>query len=77
MLGSPLHDPCVIAYLIHPELFMGRNLHVAIETTSELTMDRSIVDLWRSGQQSPNVHVIQQVDDEGFYRLLVEQLARL
>ncbi len=77
MLGSPLHDPCVIAYLIQPELFTGRDLHVAIETTSELTMGRSIVDLWRSGQQAPNARVIQQADDEGFYGLLIQRLARL
>ncbi len=77
ILGSPLHDPCVIAYLIQPELFVGRNLHVAIETTSELTMGRSIVDLWRSGHQEPNACVIQQADDEGFYSLLIQRLARL
>jgi purine nucleosidase len=77
MLGSPLHDPCVIAYLLQPELFVGRNLHVAIETMSELTMGRSIVDLWRSGQQASNAHVLQQADDEGFYSLLIQRLARL
>ncbi len=77
MLGSPLHDPCVIAYLLHPELFKGRDLHVAIETTSELTMGRSIVDLWRSGYQAPNVHVVQRADDEGFYSLLIQRLATL
>lgn len=77
MLGSPLHDPCVIAYVIHPELFMGRNLHVAIETTSELTMGRSVVDLWQSGRQVPNAYVIQQADDEGFYSLLIQRLAKL
>jgi purine nucleosidase len=77
MLGSPLHDPCVIAYLLQPELFAGRELHVAIETMSEVTMGRSIVDLWRSGQQAPNAYVIQQADDEGFYSLLIQRLARL
>ena len=77
MLGSPLHDPCVIAYLIQPELFVGRNLHVAIETTSELTMGRSIVDLWQSGHHAPNAYVIQQADDEGFYSLLTHRLSEL
>ena len=26
--GGPLHDPCVIAYLLKPELFKGRNCNV-------------------------------------------------
>jgi purine nucleosidase len=77
MPGSPLHDPCVIAYLLQPELFSGRDLYVAVETTSELTMGRTVVDLWRSGDDAPNAHVIQRGDDEGFYNLLVERLARL
>jgi purine nucleosidase len=77
MLGSPLHDPCVIAYLIQPELFMGRDLHVAIETTSEVTMGRSIVDLWGSGERKPNARVIDRADDAGFYGLLIERLRGL
>ena len=32
--GAPLHDPCVIAYLIAPELFSGRRINVEIETQS-------------------------------------------
>ena len=30
--GAPMHDPCVIAYLLRPELFAGRDCHVVIET---------------------------------------------
>ena len=35
--GAPLHDPCVIAYLLRPDLFSGRHINVEIETQSELT----------------------------------------
>ena len=35
--GGPLHDPCVIAYLLQPELFKGRNCNVTVEASSELT----------------------------------------
>ena len=30
--GAPLHDPCVTAYLIQPDLFSGRHINVEIET---------------------------------------------
>ena len=40
--GHPLHDPCVIAYLLWPDLFAGRDCHVAVETASEATIGRSI-----------------------------------
>ena len=31
--GAPLHDPCVTAYLLKPEIFEGRLCNVEIETT--------------------------------------------
>ncbi len=42
--GGPLHDPCVIAYLLKPELFKGKHVNVAIETASELTRGMTVVD---------------------------------
>jgi purine nucleosidase len=72
-----LHDPCVIAYLIAPELFEGVEVNVAIETQSPLTLGMSVVD-WRgiSGRQ-PNARVMTRIDADGFFALLAERLARL
>lgn len=72
-----LHDPCVIAWLIAPELFRGRRVNVAIETESPLTMGMSVTD-WRgvTGRRA-NALVLETVDAPGFYDLLTERLARL
>jgi purine nucleosidase len=72
-----MHDPCVIAYLLMPELFGGREVNVAIETQSPLAMGLTLID-WRgiSGRK-PNARVIEAVDADGVYRLLAERLARL
>jgi purine nucleosidase len=75
--GAPLHDPCVIAYLLKPSLFKSRNLYVTVEITSEATMGRTIVDWWQSTHHQPNVNVVCEVDAEGFYALLTDRLARL
>ncbi|NET30956.1 MAG: nucleoside hydrolase [Cyanothece sp. SIO1E1] len=77
MSGAPLHDPCVIAYLLQPDLFTYRDAYVAIETTSELTMGRSVVDRWQTTGQTPNARVVETVNAKGFYQLLIEHLARL
>jgi purine nucleosidase len=77
MEGGPLHDPCVIGYLLRPELFSGRRVHVAIDTASELSMGRTVVDWWDANDQPANATVIDQVDADGFYRLLTERLAQL
>lgn len=77
MVGSPLHDPCVIAYLLQPDLFTGEQRFVAIETHSELTLGRTVVDLWQQSLQSPNAKVLQTVNASGVYDLLIDRLAQL
>lgn len=75
--GHPMHDPCVVAYLLWPELFAGRDCHVAVETDSELTMGRSVIDWWNSTKKPPNAHVIDRVDAEPLFRRIAQSLARL
>ncbi|MGH6926153.1 MAG: nucleoside hydrolase [Propylenella sp.] len=75
--GAPLHDPCVIAYLLKPDLFRGRTINVSIETAGELTLGMTVADYWRITDRPRNVHYIRSLDDEGFYELLTERLGRL
>ena len=75
--GGPLHDPCVIAHLLKPELFKGRHINVAIETASELTMGMTVADYWGVTDRPKNVNFLRSGDADGFYDLLVERLARL
>lgn len=75
--GAPLHDPCVIAYLIAPDLFTGRHVNVEIETQSTLTRGMSVADWWRVTDRAPNAMFMGDVDAAGFFSLLTERLARL
>ncbi|MFT3986904.1 nucleoside hydrolase [Aestuariivirga sp.] len=75
--GGPLHDPCVIAWLLKPELFQGRHVNVAIECESELTMGMTVVDWWRVTGRAPNATVIRSLDADGFFTLLTERIGKL
>lgn len=75
--GAPLHGPCVPAFMLRPSLFRGRDVHVAIETQSELTMGMTVVDWWRVSGQPSNVHFVRDGDADGFYALLTERVGRL
>ena len=75
--GAPLHDPCVIAYLLKPELFQGRHINVEIETGSELTLGMTVADWWGVSDRTPNAMFIGDVDDDGFFALLTERIGRL
>jgi len=76
-LGAPLHDPCVTAYLINPDLFTGRFVNVEIETQSELTMGMTVADWWGVTDRAPNAMFMGDVDAEGLFALLTERLGRL
>ena len=76
-IGAPLHDPCVIAWLIRPELFEGREINVSIETSSELTMGMTVADWWRVTDRPANALFLRSGDADGYYALLTERLARL
>ena len=75
--GRALHDPCVIAYLLRPALFGGREVNVAIETQSPLTTGMTVVDWWGVTGRRPNARLMNTVDAGGFFDLLTEKLARL
>ena len=75
--GAPLHDPCVTAYLLQPELFSGRRINVEIETVSELTLGMTVADWWGVTDRKANATFIGDIDADGFFALLTERLARL
>jgi purine nucleosidase len=75
--GAPLHDPCVIAYLLQPELFSGRKCHVAIATDDGPTIGMTLVDWWDVTPDPPNAMVMRHVDADRFFALLVERIGRL
>ena len=75
--GAPLHDPCVIAYLLQPELFTGRHVNIEIETTGTFTLGMTVVDWWRVTDRDANAMFMNDVDAEGFYKLLTERIGRL
>jgi purine nucleosidase len=72
--GPPLHDPCVIAYLLQPQLFTCQSVFVEVETGNGATLGRTVADLWGCTSNPPNVNLATQIDADGFYQLLTESL---
>ena len=75
--GAPLHDPCVTAYLLKPELFNGRHVNVEVETTSTLTRGMTVADWWSVTDRPPNAMFMGDLDADGFFTLLTDRLAQL
>ncbi|MEM9574199.1 MAG: nucleoside hydrolase [Pseudomonadota bacterium] len=75
--GGPLHDPCVIAYLLKPDLFSGRQCNVSVEIQSELTMGMTVIDWWGVTDRPKNAFVLGDVDAQGFFDLITQRVATL
>ena len=74
---SPLHDPCVIAYLINSSLFKGKFVNVEVEKNSELTRGKTVVDWLGVTKRNQNCTVITEVDHKNLFSLLKEELKSL
>ncbi|MEX2649967.1 MAG: nucleoside hydrolase [Alphaproteobacteria bacterium] len=68
-----LHDPCVIAWLLRPDLFESRPAHVAVVTEEGAEVGRTVM----VEGKAPNARVLLGVDSAGVLDLVAERLARL
>ena len=71
--GAPLHDPCVVAYLVDPTLFEGHSAHVAIDHVNEVTIGNT----YEIEDAGPNAQVMTDVDAERFFDLVVRRVGSL
>ena len=72
--GAPMHDPCAVAVLLHPELFTIKDMHVEIETCGEYCKGATVADTLGLSGKKPNVSCVMDVDREAFADYLVESI---
>lgn len=75
--GIPLYDPCVIAYLLRPEIFGGRRVAVRIETNDSPTLGMTVIDWHGVTGAEPNCRVMNEINAEAFFDLILGRLAEL
>ncbi len=74
--GPPLHDPCVIAYLLAPHLFRAAPVDLRIETQSSLTMGHTAVEFRLPDPTAANAIWVTEADADGVFALLLDLLGR-
>nr|WP_228533585.1 nucleoside hydrolase [Pseudomonas sp. UFMG81] len=77
MPGGPVHDASVIAYLLKPELFKGKQIHMVVDSREGPTFGQTVADWYGVLKQPANVMWIEEGDAQGFFDLLSARLARL
>lgn len=73
--GAMMHDSCPLMYILHPEIFEGKSCGVAVETRSELTLGKTVTDLYSDKKFGfINTKVILDVDREKFVAYLKQAI---
>ena len=75
--GSPIHDAVAVAHLAVPDLVRTVPYRVDVETTSELTRGRTVVDVHGLTGLAPNADVGLAIDRPRFIDLLVDAVAAI
>ncbi len=73
LAGAPVHDPCAVLALTHPELFTVKQAHVGVETAGRLTRGMTVIDDRQLLERpAPNCDVLETVDADAAFALIVE-----
>ncbi|WP_309644914.1 nucleoside hydrolase [Phenylobacterium sp.] len=73
--SAPLHDPCVIAYILAPQLFTTRPCRLEVETGSALTLGHTAVEFRLADPAAATVRWVTQANADGVFALLNDALA--
>lgn len=72
--GAPLHDPCTIAWLLHPEMFKSELMNVDVETQGELVRGETVCDYYELTGKPKNTEVLLDIDRPAFIQLITDSL---
>lgn len=69
--GAPMHDPCAVMVLLHPEIFTIRDYYVEVETGGEYCRGATVADVRGVTGKKPNVSCVLDLDRESFADYLI------
>jgi pyrimidine-specific ribonucleoside hydrolase len=73
--GSPIHDAVAVAHVVDGGLVQTKPYRVDVETRSELTRGRTVVDLRAISGRPPNAEVGLGIERDRFVEMLQEAVA--
>jgi inosine-uridine nucleoside N-ribohydrolase len=76
LTGAPIHDPCAVLALTHPQLFTRRGAHVVIETSGEHTIGQTVIDNRDLREvPDPTADLLTGVDADAAFAVILEAIA--
>ncbi len=74
--GAPVHDPCAVLALTHPDLLTKTPRHVAVETAGTLTRGMTVIDHRTLVERPPpNCDVLTGIDDDAAFAVIEQAIS--
>ncbi len=70
--AAPMHDPCAVLAVTHPELFTFGARHVDVETSGVLTRGMTVADERPGTDATPNCEVAYGIDAVAALELIID-----
>lgn len=70
--GGPLHDPLVIAWLLHPEYFHSERAHVYVGLEGNEEAGRTTADWYGKTAKPANAEIVTDADSERIFSLFCQ-----
>ena len=74
--GAPMHDPCAVMVLIHPEIFTIRDYYVEIETCGDFCKGATVPDIGGVLGKAPNASCLVDLDRKVFIDYLIDAISK-
>jgi inosine-uridine nucleoside N-ribohydrolase len=70
-----VHDPCAVASVIDAAIVPARRMNVVVDTTSSLSLGRTVCDVHGKTGRAPNADVGMRLEVDRFWDEMIAALA--
>ncbi len=74
--GVALHDPVAVMYAADDSIFETHHVGIRVETKGEITLGKTVTDLYSDKQMEHNAYIVMDVDRDAFLKKVMDLMAK-
>lgn len=74
--GIALHDPTAVYYAVDDSIFKTHHVGIRVETKGDITVGKTVTDLYSDKQMEHNAYIVTDIDREAFVQKVLELMAK-
>lgn len=74
--GVAMHDPAAVLYAVDDSIFETHHVGIRVETKGEITLGKTVTDLYSDHQMEHNAYIVTDVDRVAFVKKIKELMGK-